>query len=54
MEVLEPIPTKGLTLKDMDDLMTRVYQVMADKNDELRARMKQLKESGQLPDCRNL
>ena len=54
MEVLEPISTKGLTLDDMDDLMARVYKIMSDKNDELRAEMKKLKEMGQLPDCRNL
>lgn len=54
MEALEPIPTKGLTLDDMDDLMDRVYKVMSAKNDEFRAMLKEQNKQGKLPFCRNL
>lgn len=54
MEALEPIPTKGLTLDDMDDLMNKVYEVMSAKNDEFRAMLKEENKLGNLPCCRNL
>ncbi len=54
MEALEPIPTKGLTLKDTDDLMAKVYKIMSDKNDELRTMLRSEYKQGKLPFCKNL
>ena len=53
MEVLDPIPTEGLTFDDMDDLISKVYKIMSNKNDELRAEFKKLKDAGLLTHCKN-
>ncbi|XP_065202398.1 1-acyl-sn-glycerol-3-phosphate acyltransferase beta-like isoform X1 [Planococcus citri] len=54
VEALEPIPTKGLTLDDIDTLIEKVYNLMSAKNDEFRAMLKKQREQGKLPCCRNL
>lgn len=36
MDVLEPIPTKGLTVNDLDDLMKKSYNLMSARNEQLR------------------
>lgn len=53
MEALEPIPTKGLTLNDMDDLIARTYKVMSNKYDEFQASLKKKLDQGQPPCCKN-
>lgn len=54
MEALEPIPTKGLTLNDLDDLVAKVYKLMSEKYDEFRVTLKEKRDLGQLPCCKNL
>lgn len=54
MEALQPIPTRGLTLEDLDDLMAMVYYIMQQKNDELRAEIKKKKALGELHDCSSI
>lgn len=54
MEALEPIPTTGLTLEDLNPLIEKVYTLMSAKNDEFRRMLKEQKENGKLPCCRNL
>lgn len=54
MEALEPIPTEGLTLNEMDDLMAKAYKLMSNKYDEVRIMLKEKHSLGQLPCCKNL
>lgn len=54
MEALEPIPTKGLTLNDIDTLIEKVYNLMSAKNDEFRRMLKMEQQHGKLPCCKNL
>lgn len=54
MQALEPIPTQGLSLNDMDDLIAEVYKLMSNKFDEFRVMLKEKHEQGQLPCCKNL
>ncbi|KAK7580703.1 hypothetical protein V9T40_001332 [Parthenolecanium corni] len=46
MEALEPIPTKGLTLNDLDDLVAKVYKLMSEKYDEFRVTLKEKRDLG--------
>lgn len=41
IDVLEPIPTEGLTLDDLDTLRQRVYDVMSSAYDKLKLEVKQ-------------
>lgn len=54
LEALDPIPTKGLTLDDIDDLIEKVYNLMQAKNNEFREMLRNKAKRGELPCCKNL
>jgi hypothetical protein len=47
MQVLEPIPTKGMTLDDLDSLIEKTHNLMADTYSQLMKEVAQYKSLNQ-------